>query len=502
VRRRVSIDFTVPETAPVVVLGDTSYRVLPLTIMRRKSLVNFDLRDEVDRSVPLLGLRQNQAITLALAEAWACTVARVDQPPVEVREFLAAIVSGTQETMMTAYHDVRARAQEGETQDAVVDLFRCRLFSRLLERLTEDFVMFALVPDEQPSRRVFKFRYDEPLSRRYREPKSPDNGFSGTPPPVRWWNLQPVLVALGWRPARIRFPTPAAENAYSYHFEVHAPEGTEIVSAQILAGRPGGDETGASRRPSVDYVTGRFSSIDLHVVDVERGSISRAQVDLRVALDSWLVLAVGTALLTVGALCWAASRVGHLAVSGGPSLDRSAASALFITFAAAMAVILWRPPAHRMDMRLLSKVGLLAYTPPLVLLMAAALLVFENAARLQDHLLWLVAPASLVAVVLTVTAVCTARDAFREHVLSPWEQGRHVDSIARAGHERGEHCATFAAANAHLRFDTPAIKVASAESDSAIPLSLDSRLADRMRRRIAASLRERFTECASSAGRN
>jgi hypothetical protein len=71
VRRRVSVDYAVPRDAVVLRLDDgTPVRVLPLALMRRKSMVNFDFRDHDGRPMPLLGLRENQALTLAVVRAW------------------------------------------------------------------------------------------------------------------------------------------------------------------------------------------------------------------------------------------------------------------------------------------------------------------------------------------------------------------------------------------------------------------------------------------------
>jgi hypothetical protein len=72
VRRHVSMDYALPDDAVALRRADgTLTRIVPLTMMRRKSLVNFDLRDEHGRALPLLGLREAQALTLAIARAWA-----------------------------------------------------------------------------------------------------------------------------------------------------------------------------------------------------------------------------------------------------------------------------------------------------------------------------------------------------------------------------------------------------------------------------------------------
>src|SRR6476661_4212015 len=77
VRRRVSVDLRVPDVAPILFSGeDAGRRILPVACMRRKSLLNFDLRDISNQSIPLLGLRETQAFTTAMLLGWAA--ARLD----------------------------------------------------------------------------------------------------------------------------------------------------------------------------------------------------------------------------------------------------------------------------------------------------------------------------------------------------------------------------------------------------------------------------------------
>src|SRR3954470_17490755 len=65
VRRFVSVDYEPPGDALTFRCPDgEAVRLLPLAILRRKSLVNFDFRDHDGTALPLIGLRQNQALTL------------------------------------------------------------------------------------------------------------------------------------------------------------------------------------------------------------------------------------------------------------------------------------------------------------------------------------------------------------------------------------------------------------------------------------------------------
>src|SRR5512132_3546557 len=45
-RRRQSVHFTVPSAAPELRVADARFRLVPLTTLRKETLVNFDCRDE------------------------------------------------------------------------------------------------------------------------------------------------------------------------------------------------------------------------------------------------------------------------------------------------------------------------------------------------------------------------------------------------------------------------------------------------------------------------
>src|SRR5690242_15948008 len=46
VRWKVSVDFFVPEDAPIVELGDETFRLIPITSLPKTNLIAFNLRDE------------------------------------------------------------------------------------------------------------------------------------------------------------------------------------------------------------------------------------------------------------------------------------------------------------------------------------------------------------------------------------------------------------------------------------------------------------------------
>src|ERR1700733_9492993 len=77
VRRRVSVDLRMlPEllSEPVVFWGNQPIHYGPIAQWRKQRLVQFDLRDEENRALPLITMRRNCAITAAMLSAAAQSV--------------------------------------------------------------------------------------------------------------------------------------------------------------------------------------------------------------------------------------------------------------------------------------------------------------------------------------------------------------------------------------------------------------------------------------------
>jgi hypothetical protein len=74
VRRHVTIDFIVPDYAPLLSLGGRDLHTLPIAMAQKKSLINFDLRDYAGAALSLLGLRQQQNLTAAVLKGLAATL--------------------------------------------------------------------------------------------------------------------------------------------------------------------------------------------------------------------------------------------------------------------------------------------------------------------------------------------------------------------------------------------------------------------------------------------
>jgi hypothetical protein len=282
---------------------------------------------------------------------------------------------------------------------------------------------------------------------------------------------------------------PAAELAASFHFHVAAPPQVTIVEASLLAGlpnlyrgdspdedrkrweasrgEPGSDDDRLRRRPSFDSVTGGYPNVDLHVVDVPYGSLSRAQVALQASTAGWLSTAVAATALATGTLC--------AAFFAKPNNDDTA-GILLITFAAAMVAALARPDPHRMVTRLLTLVKALAVAATsLTLAGAIAFAFFGREAHFWLGLLALVSvvPTLLVAGAWASSLKHTTREArFPRQRLSPWEQHAPHDVPDHTGDEDfhvdlarrlDDADYPYDRAVEELHFARPAIKVASSE---------------------------------------
>lgn len=453
VRRRVSLDFTSPRPS-LLFESEAHDRVflLPLAIMRRKSLVNFDLRGHDGQPMSLAGLRENQALTLAIVRAWAKATLCTDALDPDIGDFLEDVVYGDQTELTEAYHTLRS-SRSGQ----LASLRERPEFRAVIDRLAESFILIALNSAGHLGRQIIKFSYDEPLTLRYREAGYRPGGISvrgraattgeapgaidkaptyEEGPYLRPWRAAPLLARLGLTPTLIRFPVPAAELAASFHFEVRAPNEVSIVRARILGGRPraapparysrrddsDGDRDGRRVRrrhesewlPSFDDVAGGYPTVDLHIADVPYGSLSRAQVALQANPKGWRSTAVLSSWLASATLAdaWLARNA-----------RSDVGSTILVTFAAALVAVLARPDRHRMITRLLATIRLLAAVSATVTFAGALVFAFVSAtgarAAALEALFFLSLPPAVMATLAWATATARLESRARR---SPWEQ--------------------------------------------------------------------------------
>jgi hypothetical protein len=456
--RRVTAEFQVPDRAPIFAADDGKYyRLVPLSIMRRKTAVNFTLRDEKGRSVVQPRLRQNQAITesmlLACADAILASAdtdpkaaeARTPEGRRQIARFIHQVVSGTQPALTAAYESVVPGAEK-KAHAGVLYLAEQHLFRTFLDRLADNFVLWVMIPADGPRRQVLTFCCDEPLQLRYRE-----SGFVGGEyklgDHLKPWHPVVWRSALGFTMTRIRFPVPAAENTDSFHFEIDAPKGVQIAQASLLAGRPG-RETG---KLSFDHVQGGFPTVGLHVIEVPNGSLSRVQIGLQVVTRGWLMTST-LAAWAIFALLVACFRFrGNLQPnSGAPAL-------ILVAVAAGVAALIAQAAAHGLAAYLLKWARVLAAIAAALPLIVATCAALEplHSPRLVHILEACIAASGVIAVILSCVCLLSW-SRLRKTVPSPWEQNRERDP----GRPQPK---TFNDAEKQDNYKQPAMRVDSAE---------------------------------------
>jgi hypothetical protein len=497
VRRRVSIDYVAPQDAVAFRRSDgQEVRVLPLAIMRRKSLVKFDFRSHDGHAVPLLGLRQNQAMTLAVARAWAAATLQAHEQPGdisdEIGDFLDDVVAGDQIELWGAFKRMWAAPEGSQLRLLGKDNY----FRTVLDRLANSFVLYGLHEGPCGERRLIKFSYDEPLTLRYAdstyEPFGSDGKAGGREKGdsihLSRFCWSAVSSAMGFSPTRIEFPVPAAELAGSFHFEITAPPEVSIVNSVLLAGRPkpesppaatGQDEPSpvmkdrGRRRPSFDAISGGYPTVDLHVADVPYGARSCAHVEVEARATGWFATAAFSSWLASGVLGFAAFAKPQLGVG----------STLLMSFAAGLAVLLVRQDPHRLVTRLLSKVRLLATLAAVLALAAAVVMAAPDPSAAYAWLLALFIVGLIPTILITGSwSRALARSLRGKPRESPWEHHRPRKSKVESAEDPDiplspENCdrheklaqrmeiANFPydLAYCELGFSRPAIRVASSE---------------------------------------
>jgi hypothetical protein len=225
-RRRVSVDFTLTAEQREA-LTTRHGMVVPISVLHKGALRNFDLRDEQPAVVPILNRADNAELGLtALLSAALDAIpephqaAAVDALTADLRQ----IVLADQATALEALEALVGAAGEGDAMRRA--MWQDATCNSLLRTLASDYVLFAALAPGGPDRRVLKYGYgdefwpDRPW-KRLRERYAPTE---------LWWRLR--------HPERARFfvDCPAAWRAASFHMEIAIPE--ELRVSYAVLGRP------------------------------------------------------------------------------------------------------------------------------------------------------------------------------------------------------------------------------------------------------------------------
>jgi hypothetical protein len=299
-RRQQSVHFTVPAAAPEIRVGEARFRLIPLTTLRKETLVNFDCRDESGAALPVLTRKHQGLLTVRGMVGWAEAILAESRGEALDPEMAAAIAALV--TCDVAPDELeRAALLDNVPQGGLLrdDPF----FSLVLDRLTDQFVLLTLVADVPGTQRVVKLSYEEL------------GGLAAVP-----WPRAP-LAALAWIPRHAASAAEGVFGAESYHFEADLPAGVDVPVASLWVG-PDEDEMAC-----VDLDPGEHQRIALRTVGHERG-VAEVRWSLSPARHGWLRtawFATALAAVTLGLGAWRLDTITALSPSD-PTVTTGGAS--------------------------------------------------------------------------------------------------------------------------------------------------------------------------------
>jgi hypothetical protein len=394
VRWRVSIDFVVPETAPVTHVGGRPFRLVPLTSWEKNNLVAFDLRDDGGNTTWLPTSKDTDRMLSSALAYWARDI--LHELPPQLEKTLEAIVSEWPSREQKAAERDPKTGKEMDPFEAVAKLMvdkgepaedylgvpppalkRNPSFWSQVNELWRNFLIIAPVADMPGTRHVFKLNFESKVEFR--------------PPDSR--HLR-IAQSLGWRAWRLELFI--GGRGGSHHLEIAAPPGVDIIR---IRARP---RTAVPRTAIPDrrkYVMEYGGSPHVHIrIGADWRLRYLATIRVRVSRPGWLTMCwlaglVIPAVLLVGAL--------KLRVLFSAAPEASTAATLLLALLAVFATMLVSPGAHPLASRLLWGSRILILLDSGVFVVAAGLLLLD----IRPAFWWwtLFALSALCAVMLTVS---------------------------------------------------------------------------------------------------
>ncbi len=359
IRRRVSVDFTLPEL-PRELLRTSRVRgqaaaYVPLTLLRKRTVVNFDLHDEDGRSLPLLSRRQNNAVGATmlclLAEA---TLGR--SLPEDLEQDLRGIAMHAPDAAGEAFRSLGNPPSGCRSSDERARLVEEPRMMTLAQDLTNSFLLLVPIAADPEARRVIKFSYEE------RPGAEIDRSLWRSLPETMNWSDVPLLL-----------PASSLGAAGSYHVEIEVPDELEIASVSGIDLRralPLPSES--TQSASQDYRGLR--RVHLHYSGLPRFTWGLIELRVGVARSGLLAAALLSAVLTALLLSVASLRLEELREQAEVS------SALLLAIPGVLSSYLLRPGEHPLVSKLFGGVRVVVFLSALCALMAAGALALKASA--------------------------------------------------------------------------------------------------------------------------
>ena len=404
VRWRVSVDFDVPDGAPVV--GGTRFRLVPLTSWNKAALVAFDLRDEAGNALWMPNSEDITAQLVAGLSRWASVILNDDppirfpeslgpllekivssRPPERLKEedpFKAAELMQAESAGAAASADPRKADERGEADDLERAIARLRgnyVFLGQLSELWRNYLIVVAVADPPGKRRIIKLAFESEVT--FRTPKSV--GFR-------------LMQNLGWRSWRL--DVYLGGRGGSHHLEVAAPAGVDIVQIRIIPAQPGqaADEVAAA--------DGGSPHVHIRVPALRRARY-RATILVRVSRPGWLTNCWLAGIVIFVVLLRGRTHIAVLFPGSGAAAATEAGTAatLLLALLAVFATMLVGPGAHPLASRLLMAARFLILIDSGAVLIAVGNLLLDNSRQPRPVGDWtaLTWVSGIVAILLTLS---------------------------------------------------------------------------------------------------
>lgn len=376
VRRRVSVDVRISQEMRDAADGQGRFP-LPVALMRKATLVGFDLRDEqggalsaatsadtADMAYYVLRAAVDLAFETALAGEPGNNsgTPRNREPSKSLQDVLRAIAARERVDANKALQELPTATDPKLKADLALLLGQDGKLEPGLQKLAGDladnFLLLAHVPVDS-SRRVVKFCVEEEWE------TQADGRRAWAARPARW---------LCWAPGKYLLPTPGVGLCRSYHLEIEPPGGL-VVAKATLEVAPAGKRAEKGEPNEAVYlknnpvypIAGYPSLAHLHMPARPRtGVVANAIVQLcppagGLLFAAWLASTASAILLGVTAYLVDCTAVdGIRPVCYVPDSDKGlvadAAVALLLALPVTAAVLIARPGEHVVAARLLAGV--------------------------------------------------------------------------------------------------------------------------------------------------
>jgi hypothetical protein len=266
--RRITIDFTVPTDTHVV--GATTFgrplTYLPISVLRKwPPVMKFDLRDELDRPVPLFTTRQVARIDAAALTTLAERVS--GRPlPTNLDRLVRTIALSPPRQARRAFNSA-FNPRPGASHRAVRErLANDQRFADLAAHLVDASVVWAPIPAEPGRRRIIKLCYSIPAENQLDL-------------------LRTLFAQLRWTSVVFWFELPHIGDAASYHLHLEAQKFMEFTDARLLLPR----RVAGMLPPAATHTQWNSEHAHLYATELRMRSAGLATIEMRVQRQGTVV---------------------------------------------------------------------------------------------------------------------------------------------------------------------------------------------------------------------